>query len=248
MIHDITPVIIAANAEHTMPETLDSLEGFAEVVLYLNNSDDDTREIASGYSNVTVVDGAFMGFGPTKNRAVECSGNDWVLSLDSDEVASPELCRELASLELKDPNEVFIIKRDNYLLGKVVRHGGWGKDYLLRLYNRTMHRFNDNEVHESVQVKEPTVQIRLKNSFKHNAVTDLNQFLQKVMSYSDLASKDRQTRFFGSVLLRAQFAFFKSYVLRLGFLEGWRGVVIAVSEFNGRFFRYAKRYLNEKER
>lgn len=246
LINNITPVIIAKDAKDTITETLKSLTSFSEVILYLNNSTDDTKNIASNYNNVKVIDGEFIGFGPTKNKAGEYSSNKWILSLDSDEVILPELLNEIKELSFENSNEVFVIKRDNYFLGKEVKYSGWGKDYLLRIYNKSKHKFNDNMVHEFVVIKDDTIKKTLKNSFKHNAVQDINQFLYKVAKYSDLASKDKKTCSFLVVLLKAKFAFFKTYFLQLGFLDGWRGFFIALSNFNGKFFRYTKRYINCK--
>ncbi|MCA1789793.1 MAG: glycosyltransferase family 2 protein [Thioalkalivibrio sp.] len=182
-----------------------------------------------------------MGF---KNLAADRARHDWVLSLDSDETIPPALAAEIDQLALDDPGAVYILKRDNYFLGKRVRHGGWGRDRLVRLYNRTRHRFDDALVHERVEPRSDAAAILLAHSFRHDAVRDIDQLLHKVIRYSDLAAADRTTRSFLVVLAAAHFAFFRSYVLQLGFLEGWRGVVIAVSDFNGRFFRYMKRYLN----
>jgi len=244
LIDTISVVIIAKNAEATIEETLQSLISFKDVILYLNNSTDKTEEITKKYANLTVVQGDFLGFGPTKNQAVSYAENEWILSLDSDEVVLDALLEELKVLTLENKKEVFVLKRDNYFLGKEVKYSGWGKDKLTRLYNKTYHQFNQNMVHEFVVLKEDTVKTELQNSFKHNAVQNINQFLQKVIKYSDLAAKDKKTCHFLMVVLKAQFAFFKTYVIQLGFLDGWRGFVIAISNFNGKFFRYTKRYIN----
>lgn len=246
LIDTISVVIMAKDAEQTIKETLDSLMSFNEVILYLNNSTDGTEEIAKKYSNVTIVHGDFLGFGPTKNRAGSHTSNEWILSLDSDEVVLENLLEELTTLNLNNEKEVFILKRDNYFLGEEVKYSGWGKDKLTRLYNRSYHQFNQNMVHEFVEFKEDTIKTNLQNSFKHNAVQDINQFLHKVIKYSDLAAKDKKTCCFLMVVLKAQFAFFKTYIIQLGFLDGWRGFVIAISNFNGKFFRYTKRYINCK--
>ena len=246
-IQHISCVIIAKNAETTIQETLDSLLSFNEVILYMNNSTDTTQEIAKKYANVKVIQGEFIGFGPTKNMACSYATNDWILSLDSDEVLLPNLLKELQTLELHNENEVFILKRDNYFLDKKIRFSGWGNDYLVRLYNKTKHQFNQNRVHEFIELTSHTKQIKLKNSFKHNAVQNINQFLFKIIHYSDLAAHNKKTCCFLTVLAKAKWAFFKTYILQLGFLDGWRGFVIALSNFNGKFFRYTKRYINCKK-
>jgi glycosyltransferase involved in cell wall biosynthesis len=244
----ISVVIIAKDAEQTIDETLKSLQPFDEVLVYLNDSSDGTQQIAETYPNCKVVEGTFEGFGPTKNSAASLARNNWILSLDSDEVVLPELLDEIAQLKLDDAKVVFRIKRDNYFLGKHVKHSGWGNDRLVRIYNRQIHRFTDSAVHEKIELANGTITKPLIHSFKHNAVQDINQFLYKVIKYSDLAAKDKKTCSFLTVLAKAHFAFFKTYFLQLGFLDGWRGFVIAVSNFNGKFFRYTKRYINCKKK
>lgn len=246
LINNITIVIIASNAQKTIKNSLDTIKDFKEVILYENNSTDNTVKIAKSFPNVKIIDGEFIGFGETKNSAISFSSNDWVLSLDSDEMLTSDLIKELNSLNLDNEKKVFELKRDNYFLDKKIKYSGWGKDYLVRLFNRKYHSFNDNKVHEFVELKDDTDKIKLKNSFKHNAVQDINQFLYKIAKYSDLASKDEKTCSFIVVLLKAKFAFIKTYFLQLGFLDGWRGLFIAISNFNGKFFRYTKRYINCK--
>ena len=246
-IDNISCVIISQNSEATITETLDSLKPFSDVVIYSNNSTDNTETIIKNYNNVTLIKGEFLGFGPTKNKASEYAKNDWIFSLDSDETISYELLKELSQLDLKDTKEVFTLKRDNFFLNKEIKHSGWGKDFLTRIYNRTEHRFNNNMVHEFIETTQKTKESKLKHSFQHNAIQNVNQFLQKVIKYSDLAAKEKKTCSIVVVILKAHFAFFKTYILQLGFLDGWRGLVISISNFNGKFFRYLKRYLNCKK-
>ena len=243
---NISIVIIAKDAQDHIGSCLDSLKSFDDVVVYLNNSTDATEKIAQTYKNVNVIQGEFIGFGPTKNAAAQEAKSDWILSLDSDEELSQSLIDEIQKLSLEDIKEVFVIKRDNYFLGKQVKYSGWGNDYLVRIYNRSYHLFTDAPVHEKIELKEGSIQTRLKNSFKHHAVDDINQFLFKISKYSDLAAKDKKTCSFSIVILKSLFAFFKTYILQLGLLDGWRGFVIALSNFNGKFFRYTKRYINCK--
>jgi glycosyltransferase involved in cell wall biosynthesis len=248
MIDNISVVIIAKDAQETIQETLESLVSFPEVILYLNDSIDSTESIAKTFENVKVIQGEFCGFGDTKNQAASHASSDWVFSLDSDEVIEAKLLDELQTLTLENPNALYLIKRDNYFLNKKIRYSGWGNDYLARLYHKEHHVFNSNIVHEFIEPTKDTHTIRLTNPFKHNAVTNINQFLQKVIKYSDLAAKDKKTCSFLLVIAKAKFAFFKTYILQLGFLDGWRGFVIAISNFNGKFFRYTKRYIHCKEK
>ena len=243
---NISIVIMAKDAQKHIKTCLDSLKDFDDVVLYLNDSTDQTEEIAKTYANVNIIHGKFLGFGPTKNKAASYTKHDWVFSLDSDEELTDDLVQEVKTLALKNEKELYILKRDNYFFDKEVKYSGWGKDYLVRLYNKKFHNFTDASVHEKIELKDDSQQSRLKNSFKHHAVDDINQFLYKIAKYSDLAAHNKKTCSFTLVILKAFFAFFKTYILQLGFLDGWRGFVISLSNFNGKFFRYTKRYINCK--
>ncbi len=242
----VSVAMIAKNAEATITESLESLKSFDEVLLYLNNSTDNTKNIAESFSNVTIVEGEFTGFGPTKNSAATAAKHDWILSLDSDEIVPTDLLEEIASLDLSDTNMLGIIKRDNYFYGKKINYSGWGKDYLVRLYNKKVHTFNANNVHEFIPELPQSHSVKLKQSFSHLALTDINQFLDKIKYYSDLGAEGKKSCFVLTPVFKAFFAFFKTYVLQLGFMDGWRGLVIAVSDANGRFYRYVKRYVNCK--
>lgn len=243
----ISVVMLAKNAELTLARSLESLKSFDEVILYLNNSEDKSEEIARTYENVKVVKGEFFGFGTTKNRAASFARNDWVFSLDSDEIVSEQLIEELQELSFEYKDEVFILKRDNYFQDKKIKYSGWGKDYLARIYHKDTHHFNDNVVHEKILFNAESKKITLKNSFKHLAIIDISQFLSKINIYSKLAAADKKTCLFVVVLAKSFFAFFKTYFLRLGLLDGYQGFVIAISDANGRFYRYLQRYINCKK-
>jgi glycosyltransferase involved in cell wall biosynthesis len=243
MIENISIVIITRDAAETLQQTLESVQQFAEVVVYDNGSTDATLDIASRYPNVKLHCGEFFGFGPTKNHALGLAKNDWVLSLDSDEALSPELVEELSGLNLDSPELAYQVLRDNYFMGKLVRRGGWGDDWLVRLFHRTYHRFDDSLVHEKVVLPKNSQALRLAAPISHSAVNRLSDFLDKINRYSELRMEvSRKTYHPAVILLRSVFAFLKSYVIKRGFLEGWRGLVIAVANANGVFFKYMKIY------
>jgi glycosyltransferase involved in cell wall biosynthesis len=131
MLDQISVVIITRDAAATFADTLKSTRGFGEVVVYDNGSNDATIEIAQAHENVSLHQGNFMGFGPTKNHAVSLAKNDWVLSLDADEAISSELRQFLERWVPESSHCVGLIRRDNYLMGKLVDKGGWGADWLV---------------------------------------------------------------------------------------------------------------------
>jgi glycosyltransferase involved in cell wall biosynthesis len=243
MLDQISVVIITRDAAATFADTLKSTRGFGEVVVYDNGSNDATIEIAQAHENVSLHQGNFMGFGPTKNHAVSLAKNDWVLSLDADEAISSELRQFLERWVPESSHCVGLIRRDNYLMGKLVDKGGWGADWLVRLFNRKEHLFNDNAVHESVQLSATTVQERIPLPIRHNAVQHLGQFLEKIDKYSEIRRQtSNKTMHPALIALRSIFAFFRSYIIKGGLLAGWRGLVIAWNEANGVFFKYMKIY------
>jgi glycosyltransferase involved in cell wall biosynthesis len=243
MLDQISVVIITRNAAVTLDKTLESVSDFGEVVVYDNGSDDATIDIARSHANVALHEGEFFGFGPTKNHAVSLASNDWVLSLDADEEVSPELARYLESWTPGSDKAVGVIRRDNYMMGKLVDKGGWGADWLVRLFNRNAHRFNENAVHEYVPTSANSVREKIPHPIVHNAVQHLGQFLQKIDKYSEIRRETSDKTYSPAIIvLRSFFAFFRSYILKGGFLAGWRGLVIAWNTSNGVFYKYMKIY------
>lgn len=249
MLDQISVVIITRNAEPTLGATLESVRDFAEVVVFDNGSTDETVALASSFANVALHEGAFTGFGPTKNHAVSLASNDWVLSLDADEVVSAALAQALSRWSPENARVVGEVRRDNYLMGEPVRRGGWGADWLVRLFNRTRHQFNDNAVHEFVVTSPDTIKQRLADPIEHNAIQHLGQFLTKIDRYSEIRRETSDKTYPPVVIfLKSLFAFFRSYVIRGGVLAGWRGLVIAWNEANGVFFKYMKVYADRDRR
>lgn len=238
----ISVVIVVKNEADKIRECLESLRDFPEVVVYDNGSSDGTQKIALEFDNVTLHEGTFFGFGPTKKYAVSLAKYDWILSLDADERVSKRLVKELSNISL-DSNVVYSILRKNHLCRKVVRFSGWGNDWLLRVFDRRRSNFDDAPVHEKVVAGSSCKVRKLRGHIDHLAVDELSQFLDKVNLYSSIRSRE-MTKKKGLlvIILKSFFAFFRTYVIRLGFLDGWRGLVISVSNANGVFWKYIKKY------
>ncbi len=242
----VSVVIITRNAASTLRRTLDAVQCFDNVVIYDNGSSDDTTRIAISYPNVALHKGDFLGFGPTKRHAVTLAKYDWILSLDADETPSPELIESIASwLVSASPNNLGEILRENWMMGQPVRYSGWGNDWLIRLFNRRCHSFNDAMVHEAIALSNISRLQRLSGTIEHTAVTDLSQFLEKINRYSSIrADSDKLKPYSVPVIfLKAIFAFLRTFLLQQGWRDGWRGLVIAVSNANGVFWKYMKKYL-----
>lgn len=236
----ISVTILTKNSAKYLKEVLSSLQDFDEVLIYDTGSTDETLAIALQFPNVTVKQGPLKGFGPTHNEASSLARNDWILSIDSDEVMTPDLVEELASNPLND-RAVYSIWRQNFYNGRWIRWCGWYPDRQIKLYNKQSTRFSDAQVHESIIAKGLSI-IDLEHPVKHYPYDSTSDFLHKMQHYSTLYA--HQSKGKSSSLTRAVchgvFAFFKSYFLKRGFMGGREGFIISIYNANTAFYKYLK--------
>ncbi len=247
MIKNISCVMIAKDAEATLSKVLDALQEFEEVIVYSNNSTDNTDIIAQGYSNVKLINGEFLGFGPTKNKAAAIASNDWIFSLDADEVVTLEFVENLKKVSLDDKT-LYTILRTNYYKDSQIKHC-WGDDVIVRLYNKTKTSFTDKKVHEKIIVDGFTIE-SIKGVVKHFPYSTITDFIIKLDRYSTIFAQDNVGKKSSSplkALLNAKFSFIKTYFFKRGFLDGYAGLVIAFSHMATNFYKYIKLYELNKE-
>lgn len=237
----ISVTIVAKNASATLPEVLGALAGFDEVILLDNLSKDDTAKIAASFPNVRVFQSPFLGFGRMKNLAISHAKNDWIFSLDSDEVPLDSLLAEIFALDLSDPAKIYSLRRQNLYKKRWIKACGWHPDFVNRIFNKTHTQFNDNEVHESLILRPDSRLVRLNGALKHYAYDSISQLIYKMNLYSTLAanaSKKPTTR--SAALTHALWSFFRSYFLQRGFLFGFDGFLISYCNALGTLFKYLK--------
>lgn len=242
-IDRIFPVVIARDAAATIEFTLASLREFSEVVVYDYGSRDDTREICPAYPNVQLVDGDFLGCGRTRNHAASLAEGDWILALDADEYLSDGLLASLRGLALDGLDDAFALHRHNLFMGEDMRWGGWGNEWLVRLYNRHRYQFSDAPIDEKVVLATDTRVTPLKGALWHEAVPSLDVLVRDIGLRASLRQHTAgKTVSPPLIALSALGAFWQSYLLKLGLLEGWRGLVIAAAASVETFFRLMQRY------
>lgn len=237
----ISVTVLTKNSERYLHGVLLALKPFEEVLLLDSGSTDGTLEIAEQFSNVTIHHHDFEGFGPQHNVASDLAKNDWILSVDSDEVLSKELVQEILSLQL-DENTVYGFPRHTYYNDKLIKWCGWYPDFIWRLYNRKVTSFSDAQVHERILTEGLQEQL-LKNAMRHYSYETTGDFLDKMQSYSTLFAKQHKGKKSSSLckaLLHSSFAFFKSYFLRRGFMGGKEGFIISVYNANTALYKYLK--------
>ena len=238
----ISVTILTKNSEPTLRFTLESVKDFPEVIVYDSGSTDKTLSIAQEFDNVRIVQGTFCGFGPTHNLATAQASHDWVLSIDSDEVLSPELVAEIQNLKL-DLSQVYSLNRKNYFNQKWIRWcGGWHPDPVIRLYHRKMTQFSDAQVHEKILSDHLQV-VNLASPLMHTPYRNLSDFLSKMQTYSTLFAEQNRGKRNSSLkkaILHGWLAFFKSYVFKRGFLGGKEGFIISMYNGHTTFYKYLK--------
>jgi len=238
----ISVVIIVKNGGSILHRCLESLRDFDEVVLYNNGSTDDTATIGASYPNVRLIEGEFIGFGPTKNTAAEYAAHDWILSLDADEVLDEAIVQEIKQLAL-NPKTVYSLLRKNFYKTTEISHC-WGADEIVRLYNRKTTGYSDKQVHEHILTDGVSVQ-KLTHSFSHYPYQSISEFVLKADRYSTLFAEDNVGKKRSSptkAFFNGLYSFIRTYILKRGFLDGYAGLIIAFSHMVTNFYKYIKLY------
>jgi glycosyltransferase involved in cell wall biosynthesis len=239
--------VIAKNEEANIGPCLDGLAFCDERIVVDAGSSDRTVELAQ-QKGARVVTHAWQGFGAQKNFALSLAQGDWVLSIDADERVSPALAREIQRAIVEGRADGYEIPRLSSFVGRDMRHSGWFPDYVLRLFRRGKARFSDDLVHERV-VCDGTV-ARLTEQLAHHSVTRLEEAISRVDRYSTagaemLLAAGRRVSFADGIT-HGIWSFFRAYVLRLGFLDGREGFLLAVANAEGTYYRYMKAWLAKR--
>ena len=257
MKNKLSVYIIAYNDVDKIEAAINSVMWADEVIVVDSHSTDGTTELAQKLG-ARVVHEEFNGFGNLRNKAITHCRYDWIFSLDSDERCTVELKDEILSIvhsptaELR--HRVFFVPRKNYFMGRWIKHSGWYPNYRQpQLFLRGCMSYTTEPVHEGyilhpgdTQISEKDLIGYLQQPAWQMPFQNLEQLLYKANRYSTLGVKKlvlKNTRpSLYKALFRGGWAFFKHYILKKGFLDGWPGFVIALGNFEGTFYRYAKHY------
>jgi glycosyltransferase involved in cell wall biosynthesis len=228
-MHQLSIVIITYNEEENIARCLESVKELAsEIVVVDSLSADRTEELCRSYG-CRFIRREFDGYGTQKQFAVDQASSDWVLSLDADEVLSDELRREIReTMEQPVIKETgFELRRSLVYLGKILRHGGAGNEYHLRLFNRRYGQFTQVKVHESIRVSGKTR--RLKGEFLHYSYRNLSHHVEKLNSYTSGAAEEyvQKGKKYPAwwVAIKFPVSFMQFYCCKGGFLDGYPGFI-----------------------
>ena len=239
----LSVILITKNEEANLKDCLESVSFADEIIVVDSQSSDKTQEIARSFGAKLEITSDWPGFGPQKNRALNLATQDWVLSIDADERVTPELKQEiLATMASANAADCYAIPRSSWYCGRFMKHSGWYPDYVDRLFKRGSAKFSDHLVHERLL---PTGSSgKLNNHFLHYSYRDFSQVLKKVDVYSSAAAqqafKQGKKGGLGEALTHGFWAFFRTYVLRRGFLDGKHGLALAISNAATSYYKYLK--------
>ena len=229
----LSVVIITKNSQKYIKEVITSASFANEVLILDSGSEDNTCNIAKELGT-RVEYQEWLGFGRQKQKAVDLAKNEWVFVLDSDEIITTNLQKEIINT-LKNPKyDAYYTPRLNNFFGKWIRYSGLYPDYSIRLFSKKKCRFNQKEVHESVECKGKVGY--LKNHLKHYAYESIEEFINKQNYYSTLGAKPNKIK----AIFAPFWSFFKLFVIKRGFLDGWEGFIIAKLYSQYTFWKYIK--------
>jgi glycosyltransferase involved in cell wall biosynthesis len=242
---NISACIIAYNEAEKIAAAVSSVLWADEVVVIDSFSTDRTAEIATSLG-ARVVQVAFAGFGELRNEALKACQYDWIFSLDADERCTEAVRDEILALIGGAPaHDVYLVPRRSYMMGRWIRGSGWYPNFRQpQLFRKGAMRYTPEPVHEGFENLSGKPVGTLHNAIWQFPFRNLEQVIEKANRYSTLGAgklAGKQVSM-ASALGHALWSFLKHYIFKLGFIDGWAGFVIAFGNFEGTFYRYAKRY------
>jgi glycosyltransferase involved in cell wall biosynthesis len=248
----LTVIIPSYNEEQNIERCLKSVSWADEILLVDSFSTDRTLKIAKKYTP-RILQHEYQNSAAQKNWAIPQAGHEWVLLVDCDETVSKPLGDEIRTLLGQDPaKDGYWIFRNNYLLGKRVKYSGWGRDSVLRLFRRDLGRYDEKRVHAEIRMKKTG---SLKARLDHHSISSITAWVNKINRYSSWKAEDKYGKQVRApvlhLLLRPPIRFIKDFIFRLGFVDGWRGFLIAAMSSYAELIMAAKltwkTYLNRSD-
>ncbi len=238
----LSVVLIAKDAADLLPECLESVSWADEIILLDSGSSDGTPQVAARHGAKVFHSTEWHGYGKQRQLAQSYATHPMILMIDSDERVTPQLRSSIeAALEQPAPGAIYSLGRRNLFLGRFMRHSGWYPDRVTRLYPASF-QYNDHQVHESLETQGSVV-TPLKGDLLHLTCRDFSTFQWKQFAYAEAWAKQRyhQGKRCGifAIFLHTIGAFFKTLVLRAGFLDGKQGWLLSVVNAQYTFNKYA---------
>lgn len=238
----ISLCIITLNEENNLRRCIGSAPFVKDIVVLDSGSTDETRQLAEQLG-ARVFNEEWRGYGRQKQRAVELAEFDWVLCLDADEELTPELQKEICQVFVGEASSQkgYRSPRKTHHLGQWIYHGGWYPNYQTRFFHRKRLQWSADDLHEAVRGQGIG---NLKSAINHYPFKNLADHADTNNKYSSVAAeilRRKGRRFYGvDLLIKPLVKFLELYVIKGGFLDGVRGLILAGMGAYGQFMRFAK--------
>jgi glycosyltransferase involved in cell wall biosynthesis len=238
----ISAIVTTFNEEDHISDCIRSLLWCDEILVVDSHSTDRTRELASSFSQVQVVERTYFGSAAQKNWAMDQVQHEWILIFDADERCTPALQKEMEALVAGKPtHDAFTINRRAYFLGRLIRFSGWQHDRVVRLVRKGTARYPNRRVHADMITRGPAPQ--LKNTMEHYMVDSLTEYIQRIQKYSHWGAAQawREGKRSGApqVFGRTVWRFLRTYFLQLGILDGMVGLVFCMLQSFGTYMKWS---------
>jgi len=246
----LSAYIIAYNEAQRIADAVNSVLWADEIVVADSASTDGTDRIARELG-ARVVQIPFEGFGHLRNQAIEACTHEWILSIDTDEQCTPEVRDEILAILAGNPaHDAYLVPRRNYFMGRWVRHSGWYPNFRQpQLFRKSAMKYMELPVHEGYELLTAKPVGQLEHAIWQIPFRNFEEVVKKANRYSTLGAQklDGKRVSMGTAVLHGIWSFLKHYVAKRGFLDGWVGFVIAFGNFEGTFYRYAKRFEQQEQ-
>jgi glycosyltransferase involved in cell wall biosynthesis len=254
----ISSVIIAKNEEKNIFRCIQGqLECIDEIIVLIDNlTTDKTPEIVKSFPTVKCKLIEWQGYSKTKRYGASLALNNWIFWIDADEAVTEELSEELKKFKNSKPEfYAYSVRRKAFFLGKWIKHSGWFPARVIRLFDKNFVDFSEDEVHEHIVMKgKPGTQLipgELKGILEHYTDPDINHYFLKFNNYTtlaaeDLAKKGKKFRT-ADLLIRPPWLFIKMYIIKLGFLDGIEGLILAIFSSAYVFIKYCKLWERDQD-
>lgn len=241
----LSVAIITFNEERIIEKNLNAVHDLADEIIIVDSfSTDSTKEICVKFPKVKFIQQKFLGFGKQKNLAIEQCQSEWILFLDSDEIPNEELIDSIRRIvsEPKSAFNVYDLEFNNIFLGETLKYGGWGNIKRERLFKKGHGKYSEDIVHEAFVTTE--TKGKLQGKINHYTYKDIYHHIEKSNKYTSMMAEKmykngKKSNIF-KILFKPFFQFFKSYFLRLGFLDGLVGYYAAATAAFYTFLKYKK--------
>ena len=251
----LSVIVITLNEEKNIKRCLDSVQNIADEIVVIDSLSTDNTVAIARRCGAKIIEQQFLGYVEQRNFSAAQATYDWTLTLDADEVISPELEQSILKVKASADANVYQLKRLTNYCGKWIKHCGWYPDKKIRLFDRTKGTWAGGLVHEYWKPYDKQEPIKtLQGDIHHYTFDTITQHIKQIQKYTDLNARSAADKGKTCSLFKIWFGpkwfFFSSYILKLGFLDGYYGYLVCRFSAYAKLMKYSKtrQYAEMKKR